>query len=125
MRGQRTRAHHLYPNRMSDSTSYDLPSEIWSVVAEHLLSDLAFGSCANLNVVSRLVHCGTLPALFHTVDWTLKLRGFGKRSTAGLDCGPSQGEVWEERRELDALAHRQANEWLADCPDSPGIKHLQ
>jgi hypothetical protein len=58
---------------MSNSTTHELPTEISALVADDLLSDFAFVSCANLNVVSRLVHCGTLPALLHTVDWIPKL----------------------------------------------------
>jgi hypothetical protein len=44
-----------------------LPVELFAVITEFLIGDLAFGTAANLNVVSKAVRSETLPILYETV----------------------------------------------------------
>jgi hypothetical protein len=44
-----------------------LPVEIYGVIAEHLIGQHAFGTAANINILSKAVHGETSPVLWETV----------------------------------------------------------
>lgn len=53
-----------------DIDAMKLPVELLVIIAEILLADTCFGTLANLNLASSLVHQETLSALYETVIWT-------------------------------------------------------
>lgn len=48
--------------------SRSLPAEVYGIIAECLVDEKMFESCANLSAVSRTVYGGTLPVLWRTLD---------------------------------------------------------
>lgn len=47
-----------------------LPSEVLDIVAEHLIGDAAFATCAKLNVTSKAIHEATLRTLWTHMCFT-------------------------------------------------------
>lgn len=47
-----------------------LPCELVNIVAKHLVADNAFGTCANLKLVSKKVREATLEVLWTNMFWT-------------------------------------------------------
>jgi hypothetical protein len=95
----------------------DFPPEIYENMAQHLVTDGAFGSCANLGSISRSAYSGTLPALYRIVDWIL---GF---DTAIEGRGP---EVSSRQATRDYRA--KAGSWVRACLMGvafPGAKYIK
>jgi hypothetical protein len=47
----------------------NLPLELIDLIAQHLINNFAFASCASVNVLSRAVYKTTLKTLWTTMYW--------------------------------------------------------
>lgn len=70
-----------------------LPAEIYGVIAEFLVSEKKFESCANLNAVSHAVYEGTLPVLWRTVDLSNDFAARIPRSSSSFTVSDA-GREW-------------------------------
>lgn len=57
------------------TTSPDPPPDIYGLIAEALVFEKLFKSCASLNAVSRVAYAGTLPVLWKTVNLDRDFQG--------------------------------------------------
>jgi hypothetical protein len=48
----------------------NLPFELVDLIAQQLINDLAFATCASVNVLSKAAHKVTLKTLWTTMYWT-------------------------------------------------------
>lgn len=67
------------------TSSVRLPFEILDVVAQFLVSDDAYGTCANLNVASHAVYDATLKTLWTNMCWMAD-HGSDKYSVADIQA---------------------------------------
>jgi hypothetical protein len=49
--------------------SLKLPLELMDLIAQQLIDDLSFATCANVNVLSKAIHKATLKTLWTTMYW--------------------------------------------------------
>jgi hypothetical protein len=72
----------FYPSQCEMPSLVDLPPDIYGIIAEILVSDRLLGTCAKPNAVSKNAYNGTMPMLWHTVEFGPRLLPSGRSNAS-------------------------------------------